>query len=80
MRCRFFCAFPVAGTEAPREATHPKHDLGQKNLFSHRHMVADLLRLLSDDLTEGLGLGTLRHLLQLPPPHQRWSIPELAWC
>ena len=48
--------------EAPREAARPKHDLGQKRLFSHRRMMADLLRLLPDDLTEGLDLGTLRRL------------------
>ena len=48
--------------QAPREVSRPKHDLGQKRLFSHRRMMADLLRLLPDDLTEGLDLGTLRRL------------------
>ena len=48
--------------QVPREAARPKHDLGQKRLFSHRRMVADLLRLLPDDLTRGLDLGTLRRL------------------
>ena len=48
--------------EAPTETSRPKHDLGHKRLFSHRRMVADLLRLLPDDLTEGLDLGTLRRL------------------
>ena len=48
--------------QAPREASRPKHDLGHKRLFSHKRMVADLLRLLPDDLTEGLDLGTLRRL------------------
>ena len=48
--------------ETPSEATRPKHDLGQKRLFSHRRMMADLLRLLPDDLPKGLDLGTLRRL------------------
>ena len=55
---------PQEGPDAKalREVSRPKHDPGQRRLFSHRRMVADLLRLLPDDLTEGLGLGTLRRL------------------
>ena len=48
--------------EAQREAHRPKHDRSQKRLFSHRRMVADLLRLLPADLTGGLDLSTLRRL------------------
>ena len=50
------------GREAEENAPRPKHDLAYKRLFSHRRMVADLLRLLSKDLTKGLDLGTLRRL------------------
>ena len=47
-----------AGGDVPR----PRHDAGLKRLFSHRRMVADLLCLLPDDLTEGIDLRTLRRL------------------
>ena len=33
------------GAGAKGKPSRPKHDPGQKRLFSHRHMVADLLRL-----------------------------------
>ena len=39
-----------------------KQDPGLKRLFSHRRMVADLVRLLPKYLTEGLDLDTLRRL------------------
>ena len=38
------------------------YDPGLKHLFSYRRMVADLLRLLPKEFTEGLDLGTLRRL------------------
>ena len=55
---------PQKGPDAKalREVSRPKHDPGQRRLFSHRRMVADLLRLLPDDLTEGLDHGSLRRL------------------
>ena len=34
--------------DTSRDASHPKHDLGHKRLFSHRRMAADLLRLLAE--------------------------------
>ena len=46
--------------DAERKAPRPQHDLGLKRLFSHRRMMADLLRLLPRDLTEGLDRSTLR--------------------
>ena len=55
---------PQARPDREREGDvpRPKHDPGLKRLFSHRRMVADLLRLLPKDLTEGLDLDTLRRL------------------
>ena len=44
------------------DAPRPKHDPGLRRLFSHRRMMADLLRLLPGDLTEGLDRSTLRRL------------------
>ena len=44
------------------DAPRPKHDPGLRHLFSHRRMMADLLRLLPGDLTEGLDRSTLRRL------------------
>ncbi len=46
--------------EAKGDAFRPKQDLGQKRLFSHQRMVADLLRLLPKGLTGGFDLNTLR--------------------
>ncbi len=48
--------------EAKEGGSRSKHDPGLKRLFSHRRMVADLLRLLPEGLTEGLDLSTLRRL------------------
>ena len=48
--------------EAKGNAPRPKHDSGQRRLFSHPRMVADLLRLLPENLARGLDLGTLRRL------------------
>ena len=50
------------GADGEGEPSRPKHDPGQKRLFSHRRMVADLLRLLPDGLAGGLDLKTLRRL------------------
>ena len=44
------------------DAPRPQHDPGLRRLFSHRRMMADLLRLLPGDLTEGLDRSTLRRL------------------
>ena len=44
------------------DAPRPKHDPGLRRLFSHRRMMADVLRLLPGDLTEGLDRSTLRRL------------------
>ena len=52
----------MSGLAAEGNAPRPKHDAGLKRLFSHRRMVADLLRLLPDSLTEGIDLRTLRRL------------------
>ena len=52
----------TSGLGAEGNAPRPKHDAGLKRLFSHRRMVADLLRLLPDSLTEGINLRTLRRL------------------
>ncbi len=48
--------------EAGEGIPQPKHDPGQKRLFSHWRMVADLLRLLPEGLTGDLDLSTLRRL------------------
>ena len=50
------------GADGEGEPSRPKHDPGQKRLFSHRRMVADLLRLLPEGLAGGLDLSTLRRL------------------
>ena len=52
----------LSGLGTGRDVSRPRHDAGLKRLFSHRRMVADLLRLLPDDLTEGIDLRTLRRL------------------
>ena len=44
------------------DAPRPDHDAGLKRLFSHPRMAADLLRLLPEDLTDGLDLRSLRRL------------------
>ena len=50
------------GAGAKGDVSRPKHDPGQKRLFSHRRMVADLLRLLPEGLAGSLDLKTLRRL------------------
>ena len=67
--------------EGEGDAPRPKHDPGLRRLFSHRRMVADLLRLLPEDLAGRLDLGTLR---RLPAEHVgdalRSRRSDMPWC
>ena len=69
------------GREAEGDASRPKHDPGLKRLFSHRRMLADLLCLLPEGLTEGFDLNTLR---RLPAEHVgdalRSRRSDMPWC
>ena len=64
-----------------KDAPRPDHDAGLKRLFSHPRMAADLLRLLPEDLTQGLDLASLR---RLPAEHVgkalRKRFGDLPWC